>query len=56
MMGSIMNGLIFQNQLVKKKLQTHGIENACFDDIDYYEIFPADTIMHYSSKEGRSNG
>ena len=32
-----------------------GTENTCFDDIDYYEIFPADTIMRYSSKEGRQN-
>jgi len=32
-----------------------GTENTCFDDIDYYKIFPADTIMHYSSKEGRRN-
>ena len=32
-----------------------GTENTCFADIDYYEIFPADTIMRYSSKEGRLN-
>ena len=32
-----------------------GTKNTCFDDIDYYEIFPADTIMHYSRKEGRLN-
>ena len=30
-----------------------GTKNTCFADIDYYEIFPADTVMHYSSKEGR---
>ena len=30
-----------------------GTKNTCFADIDYYEIFPADTIMRYSSKEGR---
>lgn len=32
-----------------------GTQNTCFDDIDYYKIFPADTLMRYSSKEGRLN-
>lgn len=31
-----------------------GIQNTCFDDIDYYEIFPADTQMLFSNKEGRN--
>ena len=29
-----------------------GTKNTKFDDIDYYAIFPADTIMYYS-QEGR---
>ena len=33
-----------------------GTKNTCFDDIDYYKIFPADTRMFFSSKEGRQNG
>ena len=32
-----------------------GTKNVCFDDIDYYKIFPADTRMFFSSKEGRQN-
>lgn len=31
-----------------------GTQNICFDDRDYYEIFPADTQMLFSSKEGRN--
>ena len=40
---------------VWNKYTKDGTKNTCFDDIDYYEIFPADTIMRYSSKEGRQN-
>ena len=32
-----------------------GTERTCFGDIDYYKIFPADTRMFFSSKEGRQN-
>jgi len=31
-----------------------GTEKTCFDDIDYYAIFPADIIMKYSN-EGEFN-
>lgn len=30
----------------------NGTKNTCFDNIDYYRIFPADTIMFFS-QEGR---
>ena len=30
----------------------NGTKNTCFNDIDYYSIFPADTVMFYS-QEGR---
>ena len=26
----------------------NGTKNTCFDDIDYYCIFPAETIMRFS--------
>lgn len=26
----------------------NGTQNTCFDDIDYYKIFPADTRMFFS--------
>ena len=32
-----------------------GTEKTNFNDIDYYEIFPADTIMCFSKPEGRTN-
>ena len=28
----------------------NGTEKKDFDDIDYYEIFPADTVMKFSEK------
>ena len=28
----------------------NGTEKTSFDDIDYYDIFPADTTMKYSKK------
>lgn len=34
----------------------NGTKNTCYDDMDYYEIFPASTRMLYSSKEGRLDG
>ena len=33
----------------------NGAEKTKFNDIDYYDIFPADTIMYFSSPEGRIN-
>lgn len=33
----------------------NGTEKTEFNDIDYYEIFPADRIMVFSSPEGRRN-
>ena len=38
----------------KKELNTRtedGTKNTCFDDIDYYAIFPADTKMIFGLKE-----
>lgn len=36
----------------------NGTKNTNYDDIDYYAIFPADTIMHFSyeAEERRKNG
>lgn len=31
------------------------MQKTKYDDIDYYDIFPADTIMMFSSPEGRIN-
>jgi hypothetical protein len=30
------------------KKTNNGKKNATFDDIDYYSIFPADTVMKFS--------
>lgn len=31
----------------------NGTQKTKYEDIDYYDIFPANTTMHYSSREGR---
>lgn len=33
-----------------------GKVKASFDDIDYYRIFPADTVMHFSSEGYAARG
>ena len=46
---------VSKNEAMKiwNKETLDGTKNTCFDDIDYYKIFPADTRMFFSSKEGR---
>ena len=31
----------------------NGTQKTKYEDIDYYAIFPADSVMHFSSQEGR---
>ncbi len=35
------------------KLTAGGTKNTCFNDIDYYEIFPADTKMLFREETRR---
>lgn len=34
----------------------NGSQNTSFDDIDYYRIFPADTVMYFSTPQRPSEG
>jgi NDP-sugar pyrophosphorylase family protein len=36
-------------QRIWNKETKNGTENTCYEDIDYYRIFPADTRMLYNT-------
>jgi len=40
-------------QKVWNKLTENGTKKICYDDIDYFKIFPADKLMLFSEQSGR---
>lgn len=42
-------------QKIYNEKTDNGTKNTSFNDIDYYKIFPANTVMLHSKLEGRLN-